>query len=242
MKKIILLIILLTLSRKITSQTASSSDDKERKFSIGIVGSPDYSYRILNSRSEYDYEVTNRNNYQAPRISYTAGISFTWQINKRIALETGAQYSDKGYKRKDFDITIYNYGTGMFYPIDYTQEYHYGYIDIPLKANIFILTKRFKLFLSAGLAANVLVDERNLEVRLDTHGNKTYYWNTWTEPDYTKIGCTVTGCIGASYDISKRFNIRIEPIARKSLTRLNSSDIHEYLYSYGINAGVYYRF
>jgi hypothetical protein len=242
MKKIILLIILLTLSRKITSQTASEQPPKEHSISIGLIGSPDYCYRSLSSTSQYQWLVNERNSLEIPKYSYTYGVSFQWQMAKRFAVELDAQVSDKGYKTKNYSLIWPSQGNSTNLPTSISHNYHYKYTDGTLKGNIFLLTNAFKLYITIGGVINVLdpSTDKYTETYPDGHTE------TNSEPlDLTgvsKATITVISGLGASYDIGKHFIIKLEPVYRRALTSLSSGNVHEILYSYGINAGVYYKF
>lgn len=77
---------------------------KNRRFFIGVNFSPDYCYRSLSknidsiSNSKWNYAKNIEDSVEIPKLGYTAGINFGYQIKSWLSIETGLQYSDKGYK------------------------------------------------------------------------------------------------------------------------------------------------
>lgn len=242
MQRLFFLIVLLTLSRKITSQTASEQPPKEHNLSIGIIGSPDYCYRSLSSSSQYQWIVNERNSREIPKFGYTYGISLQWHMVKRFAIEMQAQVSDKGYKTITYPIYYGSIPNTFTYPTSISHNYHYKYTDFTLKGNIYILAKRFKLYITVGGVINLLdpSTDKYTVTYPDGHTDTNSEIIEWS--GLSKVGITIISGFGASYDIGKRFIIKLEPVYRRSITSLSSGDVREIFYSYGINAGVYYRF
>lgn len=86
---------------------------KARKFFIGANFSPDYCYRVL---TQNDNNISNNSWTRAKNIldsieiakfGYTAGIVLGYQFNVLIGIETGIQFSNKGYKTLPI-LTIYD--------------------------------------------------------------------------------------------------------------------------------------
>jgi len=74
---------------------------KTKRIAIGIVFSPDYSYRTLKPNSSSNWIAEFRNSLEIPKFGFTTGLNFLLQLNKRLTLEAGLQFSNKGEKRMD---------------------------------------------------------------------------------------------------------------------------------------------
>jgi hypothetical protein len=183
-----------------------------------------------------------RNDLEVPKYNFCIGISLEYKPAKHFAIETAVLYSDKGYKTKE-----YNYYVPIS-PMLGTQTYirqdrfHYKYIDIPLKANIYILAKSFQIYITAGATFNILSGVEDTYTLTYPNGQVESKYNTFAKSSYANYGISVISGLGVSYDIGQQCKIKMEPVYNRSLTRLYSGDIHEYLYSYAVNLGVYYRF
>jgi hypothetical protein len=62
-----------------------------------------------------------------------------------------------------------------------------------------------------------------------------------TSSDLRTISLTAIAGLGFSYDVTNRIYFKIEPVGRCSMIPIVAAPIKEYLYSIGVNVGVYYR-
>src|SRR5438094_773714 len=70
--------------------------DKKKRFFIGTGYSGNVGYRRLKS----PYDNNNYRNYtDSVKFGYNVGLCAYYNITKHIAVETGIQYSDEGYRR-----------------------------------------------------------------------------------------------------------------------------------------------
>lgn len=119
------------------------------------------------------------------------------------------------------------------------DKYQYFYIDIPIKVNFNLLTKRAKLYITAGISPNIfIIQKTNSLLQYDDGHTKK---ETQTAQDFSIINLTVIGGIGFSYDITEHLYIKIEPTYRRSVTSIIDAPIKGYLYSVGLNTGFYYK-
>jgi hypothetical protein len=210
---------------------------KAKKFAIGIVFSPDYCYRITTDPSVNSNEV--------PLFGYTTGLNFLWQLNKRFSLEAGVLYSVNGYQTKDLAI-VYGFSRSNppYQPGDPVSNrfiYKYTFLDIPLKVDYYLRKTGVKLFVSAGLSTNIFMSENDTykSTYNDGHtvsGSSTGFYS------YSTVNFAILAGIGTSFHISRQLLVRIEPVYRQFLTPSAYSPIRDYLYSIGVNTGLYFRF
>ena len=117
-----LLLFLAFLPNVIFCQTVEVS--KSNKLLVGLCFSPDYCYRklVTNNSSSYAFLKESRDSMEIPKFGFTTGLSFLYKINKRISIELGLQFSNKGEKTKTYTINSQ--------PTD---------PDVPTEAHIFIV-------------------------------------------------------------------------------------------------------
>jgi hypothetical protein len=119
-----------------------------RKVQIGINVSPDICYRTLknndgSSTSDLIMKLDNEN--QTAKVGYTAGLNVCFSINKFFGLETGIQFSNKGYQTKFTDL-IFEQPENSSLPDKAKFIYNFHCIDIPIKANFTIGEKKIRFF------------------------------------------------------------------------------------------------
>ena len=137
---------------------------------------------------------------------------------------------------------IYSNGTKDIYSTTKITLHHY-FLDIPIKANIKILTRRFKLYISTGAVFNIALGYKNIsEITYPSSPSKNYSNSSFATSFQSPLGMTLLLGMGASYDLNKKITVRIEPIYRQSLNstfQLKSNGVY---YSIGTNIGVSYNF
>lgn len=185
-----------------------------------------------------NFIVNYRDSTEIPKLGYTAGLNIALTINKHISLETGFLYSDKGEKTKKNDLIWGQPDPGL--PTKNTFIYHYIYLDIPIKVNYFILRKRIKFHYSAGISPSIFLTDKTTSI-LEYNDGHTTEKTTANSFAYSKINLVFITGFGMSYDLAKKLYFKIEPIYRRSLTSIIDAPIKGYLYSFGINSGLYYK-
>ncbi|MBO9699846.1 MAG: PorT family protein [Sporocytophaga sp.] len=211
----------------------SKGQDDKKGLYIGITGSPDYC-NLRVSGSDKDF-INSFNDMQSSKMSYSGGIGLLYRINNLIAIESGLLYSNKGFTLKFITRTI---DPDPLYPDGSTikDRYNFHYLDIPLKVNIYLLKKNVQLFVSGGIAGNILLDVKEvtkIQNRKYVFDNTSYY---------KSFGVSMLASVGVDLPLSPKTSVRIEPIFRRSLTRANKDgEVKWYLYNTGLNLGLYYK-
>lgn len=217
---------------------------KERKFFIGVNFSPDYCYRTITqndnsiSSEEWTYIKNFEDSVYKPTFGYTTGFNFYYQLKKRFSIETGIQYSRKGYQTIPFP-TIYDIN---YDPARATNYVYFSYLDVPLRANFTFLKSKIQIIASAGVVFNFL---------LQAHGKivpetPTTMFQTQTHTSnyaYNKLNLSPAVSLGVKYDINNRLNVRAEPTFRYGLLNTDSkSYAFTRLWSAGLNITLNYGF
>lgn len=237
MKKLILLFLLMPLFSLGQNQT----NVKETKFAVGLCFSPDYSYRYLSTDVDAKKFITEeRDTSETPDFGFTAGVSLHYSFNKRFAVESGLLYSKKGYKKILTNFFAFDPNDPLI-PERAVFYSRFDYLCVPVKFNYVFIDKRFKLFVTAGVSANFFIKEETKIVNEFSNRTTVKYVED-NISDFRKLNLEFLAGIGADYNLNKHFKLRLEPLFRRSINSITTTDIKGYLYSGGLNFGVYYRF
>ena len=239
MKKLLTLLTIIPLTI-----FCQDTETTTKKYSIGLTFSPDYCYRTLKPDASSKWIADDRNSHEIPKIGYTAGLNLAVNINKRFTFETGLLFSDKGEQTKQYSVVWVdvNGQVDPTMPVANTFIYHYLYLDIPIKVNYYILTGRAKLFLTAGISPNIFLTQKTVSLLEYSDGHTTI--NTSSGSGYTGfaiINLTFIAGLGFEYNFTKKVYLKIEPIYRRSITSIVNAPIKGYLYSSGLNIGLFYK-
>jgi hypothetical protein len=220
------------------SQNADTTAMRER--AIGFAFSPDYTFRTLTSdgSSSAKYIVNFRDSMEIPQFGYTAGVNFSLNIRSRMALETGLLFSKKGYQTETY-TPIWTTPDPIL-PTNLQYIYDYFYLDVPVKLNYYLLNNRVKFFVTAGLSTNIFLAQKTQFNYVYSDGQAVNNSST-VFTNYTRINMAGLAGFGLEYDFTKRLNLRFEPTFRHSITSIVSSPVKGYLWSVGLNTGLFFR-
>ncbi|MCX7743653.1 MAG: PorT family protein [Flavobacteriales bacterium] len=254
MKKIVILIftfLMWNLSVVFTEKSLYAQPNEKtkpvrdfRRVQLGINLSPDVCYRTLKNMDgdeETDLNISSHNSIEIPKISFTGGVNVGLHFTRFFGIETGIHYSDKGYQTKILNMTPPP-GGGID-PTAYEKvryNYHFHYIDIPLKFFFTVGKRKVRFLISGGIITNVFIKE--------TQTISKFYMNyietetTDTEFDYKRINLSPMLGLGIDYRITQRMNLRIEPVFRYGILKIIDAPITGYLYNVGLNIGYYVGF
>jgi Outer membrane protein beta-barrel domain len=236
MMKTIHLLFIIFLPFTLFSETGDSV--KTKKLQIGITYSPDYSYRKLKSDASGKLIADMRDTMEIGKYGFTTGVNIVYLITKKISIASGLLLSDKGERTKKYALG--NAASGVL-PVNNRFIYHYMYLDIPIKANYYILTGKLKLFVTAGMSANIFLTQKTTSI-LDYNSRSSEKKTSTVESDFSKINLAYTAGLGIDYPISTKMNFKLEPVYRRSITSVINAPVKSYLYSVGLNVGLYYQF
>ena len=211
---------------------------KASKWNLGFSFSPDYCYRTLKSDAAIADLKEIRDTLEVPKFGYTFGVNIIYYFRKKIVLETGILFSDKGERTKK--LTFQNLPAGQS-PNYYAYNFHYYYLDIPLKVDYYLLTKKIKMYLTAGLSCNILLTQKT--TLREGHDNTEVVRNASnvdTKPN--RINVAVLFGAGLNYKVNEKLDLKVEPIYSRSITPINGAPIKSYLYSFGLNLGITHKF
>lgn len=222
--------------------TAKAQHTKRaKKILVGINFSPDYSHRTLkpadpNSPANVVKDI--RDGIEKAKFGYTTGLTACINMTKYVALETGLQFSNKGYRTKNRNLVYENPAS----PSDPTQasfRYNYDYIGIPLSLKFSLGKGKARFVSGAGFTTNFLVSARQT-------ANFTYADGTTQKKrqssayDFKRIDVSPMLSVGISYQLTNNLQISAEPTFRYGLLKIIDAPIAEHLWSAGLNLAVHH--
>lgn len=236
MRKLYLVLILVFIVQ-LSGFSQTNEQTSTNRLTLGLNFSPDYCYRTLVSTPSKNFIAHYRDSVESPKFGYTTGLSLLYKFNKRFTFESGLQFSDKGERIKKHDILV---DSRWGFPAKEAYVFHYQYIDIPLKANVYLLNKKLKAFVSIGFSVNIFLRDRVYSYLEYSDGtiDETALNGVY---DYSLINIAAIGGLGIDYQIKEKINLRFEPIYRRSINPIIDAPIKGYLYSLGANVGVFYK-
>lgn len=234
MKKIIILLLVLfpvTVFCMVRDSTNTNTDStKSKRLEMRISFSPDYCFRKLKPDADSKWIADVRDTLEIPKFGYTVGFGFAYKINKKISVEAGVLFSDKGERTKKYILE--NVPSGQ-HATEYSFNFHNYYLDIPVKANYFILTGKLKLYVTAGVSVNVFLNQKITSIT--TFANSDKRTTSKNDQGFSRINLAYLGGVGIVYPINTKTTLNIEPIYSRSITSIINAPVKSYLYSMGIN-------
>lgn len=235
MKK--LLVAVFTL---ITCQTYAQTPEIKvpGTFAVGLIFSPDYTYRSLQADPGVEGIAKHRDNFEIPKFGFTTGASVLYGFSNRVVFESGLLFSDKGEKTKEMPYTTLE--PDSMTPKSGNHNHHYYYLDIPTKVNYYLTTGRVKFFVSGGASTNIFLQEKRTSAYTYANGrieNRTVTGTT----NFSRVNLAVIAGAGVELEVADHLQLRVEPVYRRSVISIIQAPIKGYLYSAGVNFGVYYQ-
>ncbi len=228
---------LLTLTM-IVSYGQDNSALEFKRVQIGFNISPDICYRTLKSTDGSAYGeslIKDRNRRETVKIGYTAGLNACFNLTKSFGLETGIQYSNKGYQTKIDPNKEWIDPYPVYKKAQFIYNYHY--IDIPVKAIYTIGNKKIRFMTSVGFTTNVFIKETQKSIFV--YSDRTDRSKS-TDYEYNKVNISPTISAGIDYKINDNMNLRLEPTFRYGVLKIKDAPVTGYLYSGGLNISYYF--
>jgi len=235
-----LLLTLATFTVLSTHAQKTRNESAARKFSFGLVLSPDFAYRTLKNNgggTNADLVINSRNQMEIGKLGYTCGLAFSVNVTKRLSFETGLQYSKKGYQTKKRDLVYSPPDPAL--PVRARFIYNYKYIDVPFKLDFVLREGRLRFIAGAGFAINFLVNADQKSIFEYSNGNIK---RTKQSPafDFKKFNLSPMISLGLGYRINDHLYLSIEPTFRYGILKITDTPVTEYLWNAGLNTGIHY--
>lgn len=252
MKQCVFILLLLTIvgvHGQNNAETSAVSDFK--RVQIGINISPDICFRTLKNNggnSFTDIVIKQRNKDETVKAGYTTGLNVCFNIKKFVGIETGIQYSNKGFQIKQ-RRAVFGSQLPPGTPLPPEQDeklpnkidfvYNFHYIDIPVKANFTIGKKKVRFFTSIGFVTNIFIKETSTTIlKYSDHTERKT--GTINYNNYNSVNISPVISAGIDYKINNRMNLRVEPTFRYGVLKTVKAPVEEHLYNGGLNISYYF--
>jgi hypothetical protein len=227
MRKLIVLIIICSWIKGFGQNTDSLSS----KWRIGV----NYSYDICNVEGlkQYLAPVMNTDNNNG----FTLGLNIDYKLSKYFTIESGIQFSTRGYLSDWYLSKNFVPGYAGYYNKIVRNVYTYNYIEVPLLLKLTLGKGHLKFIGGIGLIPEVLLSF-DFQLREQYNNNNTQEVEFNGDYPY-RLNVCVFGSAGLQYEFNNGTGIRIEP--NYSLQALTDNGNYR-LYKYGINGCLYFKF
>ncbi len=211
-----------------------------KKIFIGFNFSPDYSFRTLKNydgSSSADFVIKNRNELEVAKFGYTTGLNVRFHFSQLAGLETGVQFSNKGYETRNQDLVYFPPSPGS--PTKAKFNYAYQYIGIPLKARFIFGKNKVRFFSSIGFMTNFLVQVKQTAQYQFSNGEKEKISES-SKSGFHQVDISPMLSIGIDYKLNNKMHLLAEPTFRYGVIKTKDAPVAEYLWNAGLNVGFYY--
>lgn len=243
--------------------TQNLSTTKSKKFSIGIISNINEGYRYLSIvdsssfseelKNDYgilEFSVKSRNEREAPSIGYSFGINSELLLSKKLSIDLSILFEKKGYKTKKKLLTFGDQIDpiqGFIYLDDLPKmatskfKYKIYYLSLPIKVNyVFSEKNKRSLYFTLGGSINHFLYRINVsKLKYD---DEKYITNKGEKlKDFEKYTSSILLGVGANYDLTESFKLKIEPLINYSTDKVFDGPIFEGLYNAGVNIVFSYK-
>ncbi len=237
MRKIFLILAFIPL---LINAQVTKKDKTKKNVAIGISFSPDYNYRKLKNNdgsSSSDFVINSRNEQEKGKFSVTTGLTLIARLSKKLELQTGLLYSDKGHRIPKHAL---DYAPRPGEPTHIKSQTSFNYLDIPLKLNFISGSGHIKFIAGAGLTVNILLNESELVTLFYGDGSEKELRQS-DQFEYKKFNLSSVISAGVEFKLTENFFLRTEPTFRYGLLKIIDLPVTAYLWNVGLNVGVYYK-
>jgi hypothetical protein len=230
---------------------AQEEESTERKTVMAITYSADYSYRSqTGDGSELSESIMALNSqFHKPKYGYTAGVSLFFPMGKRMRLETGLLFANRGeqfvadMENLTFGDMIdprygFVYETLEAFPVSSKNKHSYMYVDWPIKLSYPLVEKKLRVSVTAGPSFNTFIAYNSKSKSVYDDGSVKKASSSYNFASVYRVYMAFIGSVTLDYPLNEKLGLRIEPIYRRGITPMNSDRIQSYHYSAGLNFGL----
>jgi Outer membrane protein beta-barrel domain len=221
------------------AQTIETSLNRAKKIRLGINFSTAIGYRkIINADKNIynDYIIVSRNEKENSSFNYDIGATICYLLNEKINIETGIQYTKKGYSFKNQYLVFENpTGNDLVYA---NGKYNFNYLDFPFKINIEFGKKRIAFAAGIGFMANALIGN-NQKLYVTYADGRNEIRTVKNDFEFRKFNISSIFSAGINCKINNKSNLKIAPTFQYGIVSIIDAPIKEYLWNVGVNFGYY---
>ena len=218
------------------SLTCVSARPPEKRFTLGVTGSLEYSCRYLKSDADMSWlkDLRDENEHGIP------GFSVAFHAQRKICKNIYADFSlamvRKGYATEKRELIYEQAEPGA--PVNVRSRYTKACIEVPVNIQ-FHPVDSGAFFMSLGLAPVLPL----VQMRKTFYGYEDGTIDTKRETTINGEGTVSLSAyagIGYNFILNKKIFIQANPFCRCDLTRSNGENVKEYYYAFGLNVGVFF--
>jgi hypothetical protein len=232
---------LLILVTTLSSLTVQGQDTKPtQKILIGFSFSPDYTSRTLKNNDgspSSDLVIKSRKDNEIANFGYTTGLNVCFNFSQLVGFETGIQFSNKGFKTKNQDLTYFPPNPNL--PTKSKSIYAFQYIGIPLKAKFSFGKSKVRFVSSVGFLTNFLLNVKQT-TNYEYANGKTEKKSQSSKSGFNKVDFSPMVSVGVDYKLTNKIHLLAEPTFRYGAVKTKDAPVTENLWSAGLNVGFYY--
>lgn len=211
----------------------------QKKSSIDIIGSADYSYRSLSDRGEdgplgsvpdiLQNVINERQDNELGRIKARVGFNYNGQLNQKLFFKTGIRLASIGwveFRDDPLSTVMIKNATEHFF------------VDVPIAIRYELPQENFSFFIEVGLSPNIYLQTRTRDVFNDEVVKQNV---DRVDFGFNRFHLVGSLSVGLNYDLNDKWQIFGQPIARYHFTSLVNKDtgiFKENLYTIGFEFGV----
>jgi len=228
-----LLLALLTFSAIAQAQNSTN------KWQVGLNISPDICYRNIfiteGKVSDQTTAVINlRNSAEKPKLSYSGGLSVVYRYNPKLSFQAGLNYANVGYKS---EIAGFIGPVEEDFPLSAKYIDNFHYLEVPTKVNFIFGENRLQYTVGAGLSSAYLMETKNTVVSY--YADSTTRKHIQNQDPYKPFNLFATLNVGLLYQLSNKWQLKLEPTFRYGLLRTSDTPVSGRLYNFGLSSGIY---
>lgn len=212
---------------------AQETEEQKSKLSIGLNFSSNSSYRVLQASGAFQSFVDNRENIEHPAFGFNTGVGAQYLLFEKIEIDVAIQYARYSTAFDDVPLTMQN---GNFVGFG-RLKYRFDYVELPIRINYRFVNENSFFYVSVGTTVGKFVKDNSLFYRTYQNGDNEKVSTTSGITSFNQRVHGIIGGIGYGYNLSERFNLRIEPLFRYTLTPLANAPVQQNNYSMGCQLG-----
>lgn len=237
---------LLIASIGLSANCCGQSEATTSRWSLGLNGSLDRCFRILENGAGDDLRATiidYRDEHETWRLGWTTGIDVNRSIGVRWVLSTGLQFTDRGFRFEDEAALFATDPSDPALPanrvrLDYRE--HLRYLSVPLMVHFTLGKERLRFEPGLGVWVDYLLSQYSMH-RNDFDGTIQASRVEDKLTEFRALGATMCVDLSMSLRLNEFWSIRFGPRGRVQATALADTPILGYLWEAGCLAGVRYH-
>lgn len=169
-----------------------------------------------------------------PSIFYTTGFNWQKPISKSTIFSVGVLIAKTGYQtiklEREPEVEI------KYYTFTIKREY----LNLPISVKWQISKNKIQTFLITGISTNIFLNSNHYTTIKYNDDSIESKINKSRSGNFFNISLLLGA--GIIMPINDIYQIQINPVFRRSITKYDQFLYDEYIYSYGINFGINYKF